>query len=120
MQIIAIDFDGTLAKHEYPDIGEEVPEAVRVVKKLQSRGDQLILFTMRSREQLVEAVQWCEDRGINLYAVNHNPDQRYWTESPKVYAHIYIDDAAIGCPLIEEGDGRPYVDWLEIERMLGL
>lgn len=117
--IIAIDFDGTLVRHEYPDIGEEAPGAVDACHKLQNAGYRIILLTMRSGEYLREAVEWCQKRGITLWGVNFNPDQHQWTDSAKVYAHYYIDDAAVGCPLISpDDDGRPYVDWEGIEDLL--
>ena len=50
--------------------------------------------------------------GIKLFGINTNPNQLSWTESPKAYADIYVDDAAFGCPLIRpEGFKRPCVDW---------
>ena len=32
---------------------------------------------------------------IELYGINHNPDQDEWSNSPKAYANVYIDDAAM-------------------------
>ena len=38
--------------------------------------------------------------------------QKDWTSSPEPYAHIYIDDAALGVPLKHSYiSDRPYVDW---------
>lgn len=112
--IIAIDFDGTCVKHAYPKIGEDIG-AVPVLKEFIKRGHKLILNSMRSGQLLDEAVQWFKDNGIELYGVNHNPDQDSWTKSTKVYANIYIDDAALGCPTrFDRGDERAYVDWRAI------
>lgn len=117
--IFAIDFDGTLVTHEYPRIGRDVG-GVPVVQRLLRAGHQVILLTMRSGETLKQALQWLDEKGVqpdSLYGVNENPDQHTWTESPKVFAHVYIDDAAFGAPLIMGiGGERPYVDWKEIER----
>ncbi len=119
MKIYAIDFDGTLSEHVYPDIGKEVPFAFDVCKRLQERGDKLILYTMRSGKELDEAVEWCRSQGLEFWGVNENPEQSSWTASPKVYAHRYIDDAAFGCPLIcLDGYNRPMVDWKEVENKL--
>ncbi len=30
--IIAVDFDGTIVKHKYPDIGKEIPYAIKTPK----------------------------------------------------------------------------------------
>ena len=121
--VIAIDFDGTMVRHEYPLIGEEVPNAVKVMKRLSLHGHQLILWTMRGGEELRNAIQWCIEHGIQLYGVNRNPEQT-WTESPKCYAQLYIDDAALGCPLVIDDPNvpnksdRPYVNWEEVEEQL--
>jgi len=140
--IIAVDFDGTIVKHEYPEIGESVPYAFEVLKELVNRGHKLILFTMRSnkpyiekikmidlvtnkemfkiveRNTLQEAIDFCSKNGIHFYGINSNPTQKLWTKSPKAYAHIYIDDAALGCPLIYDKHSRPYVDWLAVKDLL--
>jgi hypothetical protein len=118
---IAIDFDGTVVAHEYPKIGKDIG-AVPVLKKLVNSGHLLILNTMRSGEQLQEAIKWFSDNRIALYGINRDPGQEKWTTSPKVFAHIYIDDAALGCPLKFDYAicDRPFVDWLKInEWMIG-
>lgn len=116
--IIAIDFDGTCITHEYPYMGRDIG-AWPVLVKLVDLGARLILNTMRSGDKLDEAVRWFAERGIPLFGVNNNPDQRAWTESPKVYANIYIDDAALGAPLISDPTGgRPYIDWKKVDEML--
>ena len=116
---IAVDFDGTCVTHEYPNVGRDIG-AVPVLKKLVEAGHKLILNTMRSGDELADAIQWFIDNDIPLFGVNENPTQKSWTASPKVYAHIYIDDAALGCPLITNlfFTQRPFVDWKEVEKQL--
>lgn len=117
--MVCVDFDGTCVKHEYPKIGEDVPNAVNVLKKLNENQVKIILWTIRSGEFLQEAVNWFVERDIELWAVNKNPQQRFWSKSPKAYALVYIDDAAIGCPLIyPEDNTKPYTDWFEVEILL--
>lgn len=109
---IAVDFDGTCVRHEYPGVGPDVPGAVETLRRLVERGDKLILWTIRSGSHLEDAKLWFAERGLPLFGVNENPDQKSWSTSPKVYAPIYIDDAALGAPLLRAvGGGRPYVDW---------
>ena len=116
---ICIDFDGSVVRHRYPDVGEELPHCVRVLQRLQDAGINLILFTMRSGPELADAERWFLERGIRLYGVNRNPTQDAWTTSPKAYAQLYIDDAALGCPLQFFGKGeRPAVDWSIVEEYL--
>jgi len=116
--VIAIDFDGTVVTHEYPHIGEDAG-AVPVLKELLANRNRLILLTMRSGRLLENAKRWFEERNIPLYAVNANPEQSRWTESPKVYANLYIDDSNLGCPLkTADGVTRPFADWVKIREQL--
>ena len=118
--IIAVDFDGTCVTHEYPAVGRDIG-AQDVLRKLVRRGDKLILWTMRSGKELDDAVQWFADNDIPLYGIQVNPEQSQWTKSPKAYAQIYIDDAALGCPLVAGDVGeRPYVDWSRVSKYLFL
>ena len=113
---IAIDFDGTCVTHDYPRIGKDI-HAIPVLNKLVSNGHKLILNTMRSGKELDDAVNWFKENNIELFGINENPTQKSWTNSPKVYAHMYIDDAAFGCPLLNmpEISDRPFVNWGFIE-----
>ena len=115
--IIAVDFDGTIVEHRYPDIGRPVPGAIEALLEFQGLGARLILWTMRSDGQrdgdvLTLAVEWCRKRGLEFWGVNQNPEQS-WSRSPKAYAHRYIDDAAVGCPLRPSltAGARDMVDW---------
>lgn len=117
-KLIAIDFDGVCALHDFPYIGDEVPHAVDVIKKLQKAGHALILYTMRVDHLLDDAQEWLKNRGIEITYSNCNPEQE--TGSRKCYAHAYIDDHGIGTPLIydQEVHNKPFVDWLKIEEIL--
>ena len=141
--VIAIDFDGTCVTHDFPLIGNDIG-AVPILKDLVAEGHQLILWTMRSDGQeeqmldngykihsgdfLTQAVKWFEQNEIPLYAVQRNPQQDSWTTSNKCWAHLYIDDAALGCPLVTPdmyknkklppASDRPFVDWAAVRSML--
>ena len=109
--IIAVDFDGTIVEHAYPQIGADIPEAIEWLVKLQEAGARLILWTMRDGARLAEAVDYCRERGVEWWGINSNPTQGSWSGSPKQYAHLYIDDAGVGCPLVRPERRRAYVDW---------
>jgi hypothetical protein len=120
--IICVDFDGTCVTHEFPKVGRDIG-AVQVLKELVESGNQLVLFTMRSNRPngnfLDDAVNWFKDNEIPLYGIQENPTQKNWTTSPKAYGEIYIDDAALGSPLIYPGNGeKPYVDWNKARELL--
>lgn len=131
---IAIDFDGTCVSHEFPKVGKDIG-AVPVLKELVAKGHNLILFTMRSDKHdntgfskespkihngnfLQDAINWFKQNEIKLYAIQANPTQHDWTTSPKCYAQLYIDDAALGIPLIHDQHERPFVDWQKVRQLL--
>lgn len=95
---IAVDFDGTIVEHKYPEIGKEILFAFDTLKELQKRGCQLILWTYRTGKELDEAVEFCRGKGLEFYAINKNyPEEEYdETISRKINADIYIDDKNLG------------------------
>jgi hypothetical protein len=110
--IICVDFDGCICHNEYPEIGERNPYALKYLKLFAESGAKLILYTMRDKEFLDDAVDYLESNGVTLYGVNVNKQQKYWTTSNKIFGHIYIDDRCFGMPLkFFEGHDRPVVDW---------
>ena len=116
--IVAVDFDGTCVTHEYPEVGLSIG-AQSVLTKIVKHGGQLILWTMRNGKHLQDAIGWFKENDIPLFGIQRNPDQDTWTDSPKAYAHIYIDDAALGCPLTTQlGTQSPFVDWTEVYKLL--
>jgi hypothetical protein len=133
--IIAIDFDGTCVTHEFPKVGKDIG-AIPVLKQIVNDGHQLVLFTMRSDivnptgednelhlesgNYLSDAVQWFKDNDIPLYGIQSNPTQHTWTTARIAYAQLYIDDAALGCPLIvdETKSERPFVNWWKVMNYL--
>ena len=116
--IIAVDFDGTVVTHAYPEIGEEIG-AEEVLRELVQNGYKLILYTLRHGKELQQAIDWFRKRKIPLWGINNNPEQKRWSHSPKVYADLYIDDSAIGCPLqFIEGWERPAGGWTKVREEL--
>jgi len=120
---ICIDFDGTCVTHDFPEVGKDIG-AAPVLRRIVENGHKLILFTMRSDNKsgdfLTQAVSWFKDNNIPLYGIQRNPSQGQWTTSPKAYGQLYIDDAALGCPLTfnTKLSSRQYADWHVIEWIL--
>jgi len=108
--IIAVDFDGTIVEHRYPDIGKEKLFAFETLKSLQEQGHLLILWTFRAGKELDEAVDFCHKNGVEFYAINKSfPEEEFdGTMSRKINADVFIDDRNIG--------GFP--GWGEIFQML--
>ena len=108
---IAVDFDGTIVEHRYPEIGKEILFAFDTLKALQKQGHQLILWTYRSGKELDEAVEYCRQNGLEFYAVNKSyPEEEFdeYYASRKIEADLFIDDRNIG----------GLVSWGEIYQMI--
>ena len=112
---IAIDFDNTLVSDLYPEIGLTL-NAESVLQELVERGHKLILWTIRSGKYLEDAVNWCKNKGIELYGVNENPDFLHDEKARKVFFDLVIDDKNVGIPVAAFYDAprnriQRVVDW---------
>lgn len=108
---IAVDFDGTIVEHRYPEIGKEILFAFETLRELQKQKHQLILWTYRTGKELDEAVEFCRKNGVEFYAVNKSyPEEEFDEEyaSRKIEADLFIDDRNVG--------GLP--GWGEIYQMI--
>lgn len=108
---IAVDFDGTIVEHRYPEIGREIPFATETLKMLAKEGHRLILWSVREGQLLDEAVAWCREHGLEFYAVNKDyPEETTLHDnfSRKLKVDLFIDDRNIG--------GLP--DWGVIYQMI--
>ena len=108
--IIAIDFDGTIVENAYPKIGKPTFFAFETMKKLQSEGHRLILWTYREGRKLQEAVDFCLENGVEFYAVNKSYPEELFdnTISRKIHADLFIDDRNVGGLL----------NWTEIHKLI--
>ena len=98
---IAIDFDGTIVEHAYPEIGRPIPFAIETLLQLQEDGHRLILWTVRSGDLLQEAVNYCAERGLRFFAENENyrgeMEELSAGDYPrKLKADLFIDDRNLG------------------------
>lgn len=112
MAVIAVDFDGTIVSHEYPNIGQEIPFATETLRMLAKDRHRLILWSVREGKLLQDAVEWCKKRGVEFYAVNKDyPEEEQDKNnhfSRKIKADYFIDDRNIG--------GLP--DWGQIYQII--
>lgn len=92
---VAVDLDGTLAKHydkyDKNSIPSPRPGAKKALEKLKEKGVRIIIYTVRGDSDLVK--DWCDEHQIPYDHVNENPDQPA-DSSSKMYADVYIDDRA--------------------------
>lgn len=94
--IIAVDFDGTIVEHKYPEIGKPVPFAIETLLQLQKENHQLLLWTVREGDLLQEAVDYCAQRGLHFYAANANFPEETSRVPRKLNADMFIDDRNLG------------------------
>ena len=97
--IIAVDFDGTIVEHRYPEIGKELPFATYTLRKLIEDKHQLILWTVRRGKELEDAIKWCKEHDIEFYAVNKSYPEEEIGENGlygKINADMFIDDLNLG------------------------
>ena len=110
--IIAVDFDGTIVEHRYPEIGKEIPFAIDTLKMLIKDHHRVILWSVREGQLLEDAINWCKERGVEFYAVNRDyPEESTENNqhfSRKIKADVWIDDRNVG--------GLP--DWGTIYEMI--
>ena len=94
--ILAIDFDGTLCVHKFPEIGEPFLDVINDLIEFRKQGGKLILWTCRDGNDLFKAIKWANDFGLWFDAINEDTE---WVrnnygriKSCKVCADFYIDD----------------------------
>ncbi len=101
-KVIAVDFDNTIAKTEYPKIIKPIPEMIKFLCDCKKQGATIILWTCRGGKYLDEAAQWCVGHNVPIDYVNENVPfkiQSYSNDSRKIAADLYIDDKSFnyGC-----------------------
>lgn len=108
---IAVDFDGTIVENRYPRIGKPQLFAFETLKELQAQQYQLILWTVREGNALEEAIEFCQQHGVEFYAVNKNfPEEEMEPQqSRKLNVDYFIDDRNVG----------GFLGWSKVWELLG-
>jgi hypothetical protein len=125
--VICVEFDSTIVQNKFPDIGDPLPGAIDSLKEFVELGGRLVLWTSRGepmppkegesepeeppRNYLEEAVEFLRDQGVDIWGVNENRGQKYYSTSKKIIGSMYIDKRAVGCPCVQLPDGSFQVDW---------
>lgn len=97
--IVAIDFDGTIVRGQFPAIDGLTPDSKQYIKMLKDDGHYIIINTCRSGQQAIEAINYLLECGIPFDRFNDNEPTsvaKYNSNSRKVYAHVYVDDKQVG------------------------
>lgn len=111
--IMAVDFDGTLVRDKFPEIGEERKKFCNIIRIFQNMGVKSILWTSRTGSALREAIEWCKDHDLHFDTINENlPEVIELTggiDTRKVYADVYFDDRNRGI--------RDFTMWSKVEEI---
>lgn len=95
--VIAVDFDGTVARTRFPEILSPIYETINFLQLAKLDGATVILWTCREGENLENAVEWCKRNCVPIDYVNENTPERvdlFGNDSRKISADMYIDDKA--------------------------
>ena len=98
LEVIAVDFDGTLCENHWPGIGLPHLDMIDWMKRLRKEGHKVVLWTCREGMQLIDAIVWCADHGLFFDAVNDNIEEYkklFKGNSRKIMADWYIDDKSV-------------------------
>jgi len=105
--VIAVDFDGTIVEHEFPDIGPLKPGAVDALKAFKKAGHQIVIWTCRKGEEERQLRSFLLEKRIPFDTVN-TPVPGFDLGTRKIYADIYIDDKGF----------RFQENWDELRKMI--
>lgn len=125
---IYLDFDGTVVEHNFPAIGAENPNAIKVISLLQKAGHDLILNTYRADIDLTyvhEALNFLNShpnlfKPIESFLPKKLDPKGFNLDNAKACNQLYIDDVSDGIPMRrnETLEFGMMVDWIELEQLL--
>lgn len=96
-KIIAVDFDGTIAKRGFPGIGDPIWGTINKVRSEHENGTYIIIWTCRTGEKLEEMKVWLKEHEVPYDAINENAPwmlDQFDGQSRKIFANEYWDDRA--------------------------
>ena len=93
LPVVAVDFDGVLAKNTWPSpgLGRANFDALSMVIHYYDSDCEVVVFTARPDSHLERIWSWLDDNGIGDYV--------YDVTNKKPKACLYFDDRAVRWPL---------------------
>jgi hypothetical protein len=104
--VIAVDFDGTVVEHKYPNIGLERYKAIETLRALKNAGHVIIIWTCRFDDDLDVVEDWFKEKGFMPDGFNVNPST-FPYPTRKIYADVYFDDRSF----------PPFPGWEEVSKV---
>lgn len=111
--IIGIDFDDTIAYSEEDNIPKRLlPNAKEVINWLHKQGCTIIIWTCRPLKDLPIIVNFLMKNKIHYDKINEQSDSVTFTDSPKIFCNLYVDDRSF------ENYREKEINWLEIKEKI--
>jgi len=95
---IAIDFDGTICKQSFPEVGALIKDADKYIRKLHKDEHTIIINTCRSGKYEGMAQDFLDANNIPYDYINSNLPELitfYKQDCRKISADVYIDDRCL-------------------------
>lgn len=96
-QIIAFDFDATLATYITPwklnVLGNPIQEVIKSLRYHYNKGDYILIFTGRKNNKKLR--EWLKINKVPYNGININPKPHHDASPFKPYFTCFIDDKAI-------------------------
>ena len=97
--ILAIDFDHTISKTNWPTILGLRSGAKYFINKLYNSGKYyIIIWTCRNDEHEADAFVFLQNNGVNFHSINRQHPhlvEYFQNDTRKISADIYIDDKGL-------------------------
>lgn len=96
--VIAVDFDGTICEHKFPDIGPLIVEpesgmtSIQIIRLLQQMGYKIAIWTCRCEPYLSPMTAFLNSYEFYPDAINSNAVPVIGFGMPKIVADMYFDD----------------------------
>lgn len=98
-KVLIVDFDDTIARDEYPDIGSAMPGVKEALAKLKDAGFEIVIYTCRmtrndgkpageAERQRKKIESWLDEQGIPFSRIEEGRDG-------KPHGRFYIDNKAL-------------------------
>lgn len=111
-ETVIIDFDGTLCKFEFPDVGPPEPDIKEALDKLKELGYRILIHSVRT------ATYWDDGkRNHHIQAI-----EKFMEENKLPYDEILIGenmDKPMAIAYIDDKAIRYNGNWLDIVKQLG-
>lgn len=95
LKVIAVDFDGTIVEHNFPEIGKMKENVVAKMRKWYEEGHTICIWTCRTDQYEQDARKYLADNNIPFHYFNENPTSSFGDGCRKILAHVYLDDRAL-------------------------